>query len=118
MTAQELKETGQRLFKAGRYPDAIPLLKMAAEALPKDEPLWQDLVLAAHYGGQYGQSIEFAKQAIHQHPNSGWLWRQLGSELTMADRLVDSRLKKHLTMLGVSLAIATNGCGVILRLCI
>jgi tetratricopeptide (TPR) repeat protein len=87
MTAQELKETGQRLFKAGQYTDAIPLLKSAAEAFPEDESLWQELVLAAHHSGQYEQAVEFAKQAIHQHPRSGWLWRQLGNELTTADRL-------------------------------
>ncbi|MGA2092277.1 MAG: tetratricopeptide repeat protein [Sedimentisphaerales bacterium] len=87
MTPQEVKENGQRLFKDGQYADAIPLLKSAAEVFPNDESLWQELVLAAHYGGQYEQAVEFAKQGIFKHPGSGWLWRQLGSELTAADRL-------------------------------
>ncbi len=87
MTAKELKETGQRLFKAGQYSDAVPLLKLAAEAFPNDESLWQDLILAARNSGQYEQALEFAKQAIRQHPSSDWLWRQLGNELTTADRL-------------------------------
>jgi len=87
MTAQELKETGQRLFKAGQYSDAIPLLKSAAEAFPKDESLWQELVLAAHHGGQNEQAAEFAKQGIRHHPRSDWLWRHLGDELTQIDCL-------------------------------
>jgi len=91
MTAQELKETGQRLFKAGQYSDAIPLLKSAAEAFPNDELLWSDLVLAAHYGGQYEQAVEFAKQGIRHQPRSDWLWRQLGNELTQIDRLEEAK---------------------------
>ena len=87
MTDQELRNAGQRLFKAGQYSDAIPLLKSAAEAFPKDELLWSELVLAAHYGGQYEQSVEFAKQGIRELPRSDWLWRQLGGELTQIDRL-------------------------------
>jgi len=87
MTAPELKETGQRLFEAGQYTDALPLLKSAADAFPEDELLWQQLVLAAHYSGEYQQAVEFAKQGIRQHPRSGWLWRQLGSELTTTGRL-------------------------------
>ena len=87
MTAQESKETGQRLFKSRQYAEAIPLLKLAAEAFSKDETLWQELVLAAHHCAQYGEAIESAKQAVRQHPRSGWLWRQLGCELTSADRL-------------------------------
>ena len=90
MTAQELKETGQRLCKSRQFAEAMPLLKSAAEAFPKDEPLWQELVLAAHHCGQYEQAAESAKQAIRQHPRSGWLWRQLGSELTSADRLEEA----------------------------
>ena len=87
MTSQELKEAGERLFKAGQYADAIPLLKAAAEAFPNEEPLWSDLVLAAHYGGQYEQAVEFAKQGIRHHPRSDLLWRHLGNELTQIDRL-------------------------------
>jgi tetratricopeptide (TPR) repeat protein len=64
MTAQELKETGQRLFKARQYAEAMPLLKSAADAFQKDEVLWQELVLAAHHCGQYEQAVEFAKQGI------------------------------------------------------
>jgi tetratricopeptide (TPR) repeat protein len=90
MTVQELKETGLRLCKSRQFAEAMPLLKSAAEAFPNDEPLWQELVLAAHHCGQYGQAVESAKQAIRQHPRSGWLWRQLGSELTSADRLEEA----------------------------
>ena len=90
MTLQELKETGQRLFKARQYAEAVPLLKSAAEALQKDETLWQELVLAASWTGQHEQAVEFAKQAIRQHPRSDWLWRQLGNELTVCDRLEEA----------------------------
>ena len=87
MTPTELKETGQRLFKACQYSEAIPLLKSAAEALQKDEVLWQELVLAASRNGQHDQAVEFAKQSLHHHPRSDWLWRQLGGELIFCDRL-------------------------------
>lgn len=87
MTAQELKETGQRLFKSGQFAEAIPLLKSAAEALPKDEPLWQELVMSARDSGQHGQAVEFAKLGIRHHPRSDWLWRTLGSELVEVDKL-------------------------------
>jgi tetratricopeptide (TPR) repeat protein len=87
MTAQESKETGQRLFKSRQYTEAIPLLKLAAETFPNNETLWQELVLAAHHCAKYGEACESAKQAVRQHPRSGWLWRQLGCELTLADRL-------------------------------
>ncbi|MBN2594853.1 MAG: tetratricopeptide repeat protein [Sedimentisphaerales bacterium] len=87
MTEEEIKESGQNLFKAGQYSDAIPLLKSAVEAFPEDECLWQELVLAAHYNEHYEQAVEFAKQAIRKHPRSGWFWRELGDELTRIDRL-------------------------------
>lgn len=90
MTAHELKETGQRLFKARQYAEALPLLKSAAEAFPKDENLWSELVLAASRNEQHEQAVELAKLAIRQLPRSGWLWRQLGSELTSADRLEEA----------------------------
>lgn len=90
MTAHESKEAGQRLYKAGQYAEAMPLLEVAAEASPKDENLWQELVLAAHYSGQFEKSVEFAKQAVRQHPRSGWLWRELGSQLTSTDRLEEA----------------------------
>lgn len=87
MTAQELKETGQKLFKSGQFAEAIPLLKSAAETLPKDEPLWQELVMVARDSGQHGQAAEFAKLGIRHHPRSDWLWRTLGSELVEVDKL-------------------------------
>jgi len=87
MTPEETKQAARRLFAACRYSEAVPLLKSAADAFPGDESLWQELVLAAHHSGQYEQAVEFAKQAVHQHTRSGWLGRQLGSELTATDRL-------------------------------
>lgn len=87
MTPEELKETGQKLFKAGQYSDAIPLLKSAAEAFLDDESLWQELVLAASGSDQHEEAVEFAKQAIRQHPRSDWLWGQLGSELLKTDHV-------------------------------
>jgi tetratricopeptide (TPR) repeat protein len=86
MSPQEVKVTAERLFKARQYPEALPLLKSAAEAFPKDEALWQELVLAASLTGKHDQAVEFATEAIRQHPRSDWLWRQLGSELTSVVR--------------------------------
>ena len=64
MTPQELKETGQQLLKSGQYAEAITLLKSAAEGLPKDETIWQELVMAARDNGQHDQAVEFAKLGI------------------------------------------------------
>jgi tetratricopeptide (TPR) repeat protein len=90
MTPEEAKEAGRGLFREKRYTEAIPLLKSAVEASPEDEILSQELVLAAHYAGWYEQAAEFAKQGVRHHASSGWLWRQLGSELTAADRLEEA----------------------------
>ncbi|VGO19019.1 tetratricopeptide repeat protein [Pontiella sulfatireligans] len=87
MTAQELKETGQKLCKSGQFAEAIPLLKSAADALPDDEHLWEELVVAARDSGQDGQAIEFAKLGIRHHPRSYWLWQELGSRLVKVDKL-------------------------------
>lgn len=103
MTAQEIKDTARHLFKACQYAEAVPLLKSAAEAFPKDEVLWQELVIAAYHCGQHDQAVEFAKQGIRQHPSSGWLWRQLGSVLTAAGRLDEAgkALDKAGSLLGM-----------------
>ena len=87
MTAQESKETGQRLFKSRQYAEAIPLLKSAAEVFPKDETLWQELVMSCRDSGQQEQAVEFGKQAVRLHPRSDWLWRELGNALIAIDRL-------------------------------
>lgn len=73
MEPEELKETGQRLFHAGQYSNALPLLKSAVDAFPEDESLWMDLVQAARNSGQFEQAIDLTKQAIHQHPRSDWM---------------------------------------------
>lgn len=63
------------------------MLKSAAETMPRDEVVWQELVLAASGMGQREQACEFCKQAIKHHPRSGWLWRQLGGQLIALGRL-------------------------------
>src|SRR5260370_24913679 len=87
VTAQELKATGQRLFEANQYTEALPLLKSAAETLPEDEYLWQKLVWSASQTGQRGQAVEFAKQGLRHHPRSAWLWGQLGCDLSENESL-------------------------------
>ncbi len=90
MVSQDLRENGHRLFKAQRYLEALPLLESATESYPEDESLWQELVLSASWGGQHEQAMAFAMQAIQRHSHSDWLWRQLGSELLVLDRLEDT----------------------------
>ena len=77
-------------IKAGRYAEAVPLLKSAAEAFVTEEILWQELVYAATCCMQHENAVEFCKQAIRHHPRSEWLWRQMGSELMEIDRLDES----------------------------
>jgi hypothetical protein len=90
MTPEETKEAAERLLAARQYSEAISLLKSATEAFPADESLWQKLVLAASWGGQHDQAVEFANQAIHHHRRSDWLWRQLGNELTVLGHLEEA----------------------------
>lgn len=85
--ANELKEIGRKLFQAKKFAEAIPLLKSAAEAMPKDEILWQELVMAARDNKEPERAVEFAKQAIRHHPKSDWLWRIMGSQLIEIDEL-------------------------------
>lgn len=81
MTDQELKATGQKLFNERHFAEAIPLLKLAAEAFPKDVSLWKDLALAASSVARHDEAIEYATQGTKHHPSDGWLWRQLGEDL-------------------------------------
>jgi tetratricopeptide (TPR) repeat protein len=74
-------------IKAGRYAEAVPLLKSAAEAFVTEEILWQELIYAATCCMQHENAVEFCKQAIRHHPRSEWLWCQMGSELMAIDRL-------------------------------
>ncbi len=43
MTPQQLKDTANKLYKESKFAEAIPFLKSAAEALPEEEALWQQL---------------------------------------------------------------------------
>ena len=87
MTPEQLRENGHKLFEERSYAAAVPVLSSAVEAFPKDETLWQELVLAGSWSGQHASAVDFAKSAVRNHPRSDWLWRQLGSELTALDRL-------------------------------
>ncbi len=87
MTDQELKTTGQKLFNERHFAEAIPLLKLAAEAFPKDVSLWKDLALAASSVARHDEAVEYASQGTKHHPSDGWLWRQLGCDLIALGRL-------------------------------
>lgn len=87
MTAQELKSSGQKLFKERHFAEAIPLLKLAAEAFTEDVSLWRDLALAATSVARHDEAIEYATQGTKHHPSDGWLWRQLGEDLIALGRL-------------------------------
>jgi tetratricopeptide (TPR) repeat protein len=90
MTAQELRETGQKLFREKQYAAAARLLVSAVEASPQDEQVWQELVLGFSWSGEHDKSADFVKQAVRAYPRSDWLWRQLGSELITLDRLEEA----------------------------
>jgi tetratricopeptide (TPR) repeat protein len=87
MTPQQLKDTANRLYKESKFSEAIPFLKSAAEAIPQDEQLWQQLAYACAYTEQNQEAVDNLKQAIRHHPRSGWLWRLLGNQLTVTDSL-------------------------------
>ncbi len=90
MPAGEGKNTGQSLYAARRYAEALPLLMAAAQAAPGDQSLWQQAILAASWTGAHAQAADLAQQALRHHPQSDWTWRQLGSELTAVDRLPEA----------------------------
>jgi tetratricopeptide (TPR) repeat protein len=89
-STQELKTTGQGLYEAKKYAEAMPILKLAAEAYPKDELLWQQLFITARNTNQIEQAMEFAKLGIRHFPQSYWLWMELGNVLTKLDRLEEA----------------------------
>ena len=80
MTDQELKSAGQKLFNERHFAEAIPLLKLAVEAFPKDVAIWSYLVLAASSMTRHDEAVEYAIEGIKHHPSSGWLLRQLGGD--------------------------------------
>lgn len=90
MSAGNPPESGQSLFAAQRYDDALPLLMAAARAAPSDQSLWQKAILAAGWTGAHSLAADLAQQALRHHPQSDWTWRQLGSELTAVDRLPEA----------------------------
>lgn len=87
VTDQEIKETALRLTKERKYDAAMPLLQSASNLFPKEEILWQELVLAYWNLGNHGQAVESCKAGIRHHPRSAWLWRELGDGLIVLDRL-------------------------------
>ena len=52
------------------HTETVPPLKSAAKAPPKDESLWQELVVTARDSGQHEQAVELAKQGIREQPRS------------------------------------------------
>lgn len=102
MTPQQLKDTANRLYKESKFAEAIPILKSAAEALPEEEALWQQLAYACTLTKQNQQAVDYLKQAIRHHPSSGWLWRLLGNQLTATDSLTtaEKALSHAETILG------------------
>jgi len=90
MTAEELKQNGQKLFKDRQYAAAVSALAAAVEHFPKDETLWQELVLSASWSKQHEMAVGYCKQSIRLHPRSDWLWRQLGSDLIALDKLEEA----------------------------
>jgi len=80
-------EQARSLLTAGCYAEAIPIFAAAVAECAADHSLWLDLVQAASLAGQHQSAADFCQEAIGHHPQSDWLWRQLGSELTAIDRL-------------------------------
>jgi tetratricopeptide (TPR) repeat protein len=90
MPVGEGNNTGQSLYAARRYAEAVPLLIAAARAAPDNQSLWRQAILAASRTGAHAQAADLAQQALLHHPQSDWTWRQLGSELTVVDRLPEA----------------------------
>lgn len=81
MTGLEARSDGQKFCKDHRFAEAIPLLKLAADAFPMDLSVWRDLVFAASSVRQHDDAIEYAGRATKHHPSDGWLWMKLVEEL-------------------------------------
>lgn len=73
MNAQERKDCALKLAKARNHAEALPLLKAAVLDYPNDENLWQELVLNSARTEGSTEASEWAKEALHRHPRSGWL---------------------------------------------
>lgn len=100
LTDQELKSTGQKLFNERHFAEAIPLLKLAAAASPKDRSLWRNLAFAASSVKRHDEAVEYASQGTKHHPSEVSLWLQLAYDLIALGRLeeVEHALNKALIL--------------------
>jgi tetratricopeptide (TPR) repeat protein len=72
---------GDRLVQAGKYSEAVPLLKKATEQLPREARAWNCLGLAYHGAGQSPEAIKSYREALNLSPNLAVARFNLGSLL-------------------------------------
>lgn len=82
MTDKLIIKRAEKLISETKYDDAISILTPAVEKIPKSETLWSHLIYAFSEKGDHQKSAELGRIAVVHHPESVWLWRKFGGELT------------------------------------
>lgn len=90
-----LKDKGKELLDEGKFEEAFPLLKKAAQHTKDDFDLWSNFASAALQCGEVHEAIEAYKQTIRIAPRSDWAWRQYAYALLQAKRLDEAEKALH-----------------------
>jgi tetratricopeptide (TPR) repeat protein len=79
--AYRLLEEGVRLLNAGRYGEAIEVLKEANELLPDDPDIMITLGGAMIMAGKWNSAEKFLEDAVEKHPENPRLWLNLAAAI-------------------------------------
>jgi tetratricopeptide (TPR) repeat protein len=60
---------GERLLRAGQYPQAIAKLQLATQLLPENAQAWNHLGLAHHKSNQANEALRAYQEALRRDPN-------------------------------------------------
>jgi len=72
--AYKLLEEGVRLLNAGRYGEAIEVLREAEALNPDDADILITLSAAMILAGQWNKAEAFLEKAVQKHPQNAKLW--------------------------------------------
>jgi tetratricopeptide (TPR) repeat protein len=77
--AYRLLQEGVRLLNAGRYGEAIEVLKQANDLLPDDPDIMITLGGAMILAGKWNAAESFLEKAVEKHPENARLWLNLAA---------------------------------------
>jgi len=77
--AYRLLDEGVRLLNAGRYGEALDILREANELLPHDPDITMTLGGAMILAGKWNTAERFLEEAVEMHPDNPQLWLNLAA---------------------------------------